>query len=70
VTDIILNQGAKAKPQCPHPHEPPAFDGEAAASLSVQEIRRRWPRSEAPCPMCGVCVIGYASWEHYIAGDW
>lgn len=35
------------------------------------EIRRRFPRLSGPCPKgCGFNSIAYASWEHYIAGDW
>lgn len=45
------------------------FDAEAARGLSVQEIRKRWPRWAGTCE-CGYNGIYYASWEHYIAGDW
>ena len=35
------------------------------------EIKRRWPRLSGPCPKgCGFNGIAYASWEHYISGDW
>lgn len=35
------------------------------------EVRRRWPRLDGPCPLgCGYNGIYYASYEHYISGDW
>jgi len=35
------------------------------------EIRKRWPRLNGLCPLgCGYVGIAYASWDHYIAGDW
>lgn len=42
---------------------------------TVTELRKRWPRGyfteEKPCPRCGFSNgIVYASYEHYIAGDW
>lgn len=47
------------------------FDGEAARTLSVKEIRQRWPRLFGVCPLgCGFNGIAYASAEHFINGDW
>lgn len=35
------------------------------------EVRRRWPRLMGDCPKgCGFHGIAYASYFHYIAGDW
>jgi len=35
------------------------------------EIKRRWPRLSGTCPKgCGYVGIAYASYEHYISGDW
>ena len=35
------------------------------------EVRKRWPRLDGRCPLgCGYSGIYYASYEHYIAGDW
>jgi len=35
------------------------------------EIKRRWPRLGGLCPKgCGYNGIAYASYEHYIYGDW
>lgn len=38
---------------------------------SSEEVRKRWPRLNGPCPKgCGFVGIAYASYAHYIAGDW
>ena len=55
---------------CDHSAAIVEFDNEAAQTLDVQEIRRRWPRWHKPCPACGTKLIKYASFEHYIMGDW
>lgn len=35
------------------------------------EIRKRWPRLSGPCPKgCSFNGIAYASYEHYMSGDW
>lgn len=48
-----------------------AFDSVAARGLSAHEVRKHWPRLFGPCPKgCGFDGIGYASFEHYVAGDW
>lgn len=47
------------------------FDYKAASGLSADEVRKRWPRVNGICPKgCGFNGIGYASFEHYICGDW
>lgn len=48
-----------------------AFDEKAAEGLTAFEIRQRWPRYVGECQKgCGAIGMMYASWEHYIAGDW
>lgn len=42
-----------------------AFNKEAE-TLTTAEVRKRWPRRQ--CPKCGTIV--YASFAHFIAGDW
>jgi len=40
-------------------------------NMSEYEVRKRWPRGWGPCPKgCGFDGIAYASWMHFIAGDW
>lgn len=47
------------------------FDAEAARGLAAREVRERWPRGFGPCPKgCGFTGIAYASFKHYISGDW
>ena len=47
------------------------FDEEASIGLSSLEIRQRWPRMSGLCPIgCGYKGICYASYLHYVAGDW
>lgn len=37
----------------------------------ANEVRKRWPRLIGTCPKgCGFHGIAYASFEHYVAGDW
>ena len=55
---------------CDHSICTPTFDEEAANGLSKYEIRRRWPRFCGKCAKCGERVIAYASWAHYVMGDW
>lgn len=60
--------------------EAPARGGDPAlafvlGSTATAEIQRRWPRgrftAEKPCPFgCGFVGIAYASYEHYLCGDW
>lgn len=56
---------------CQHARlEQPEFDEEAAQGLDASEVKKRWPRAEAKCPDCGAWVVSYASFAHYIYGDW
>jgi len=58
-------------PECPEPTAHfPAFDEEAAKGLSAEDVRRRWPRRFGPCSACGEGGIAYASFLHYVSGDW
>lgn len=59
------------KEPCAHPGLPVVeFDAKAAKGLSAGEVKKRWPRVWHDCPFCGQGGIHYASFEHYIAGDW
>jgi hypothetical protein len=39
-------------------------------SPAHSEIRKRWPRHSGLCHKCGYNGIAYASYSHYIYGDW
>ena len=51
-------------------HCTPEFDERASRGLSDVEVKKRWPRFSGHCSECGYFGIKYASWMHYIAGDW
>jgi hypothetical protein len=55
---------------CTHYKVMPKFDSVAARGLDSYQVRERWPRFDGTCPDCGEGGIYYASYEHYIAGDW
>lgn len=55
---------------CPHDKHVPAFDQEAAKGLTTREVQERWPRFDGVCGDCGGQVIVYASFGHYLSGDW
>lgn len=40
-------------------------------NLSARQVRERWPRLFGDCPKgCGFHGIAYASYAHFIYGDW
>jgi hypothetical protein len=56
---------------CKHTGVPlPAFNSSEAFNIQSEEVRKRFPRFSGTCPDCKGLVIVYASYEHYIAGDW
>ena len=49
------------------------FDEEAVkdGNMSASAVRKIWPRLEGVCPLgCGYDGIAYASFKHYLWGDW
>jgi len=56
--------------ECAHDGARVDFDIDAARGLSPQAVRKQWPRFFGTCPDCGCSLIKYASYAHYIAGDW
>lgn len=62
----------RINPSCKHPSLPqPVFDEEDALRINdTYEIRKKYPRLVAHCPDCDATVILYASWAHYIMGDY
>lgn len=58
------------KPTCEHERVlNMEFDLGAAAKMPKHAVRAKWPRFEGVCS-CGYKGIAYASYAHYIAGDW
>ncbi|MGL4255604.1 MAG: hypothetical protein ACRCSL_04665 [Microbacterium sp.] len=47
----------------------PQFDAERAAGMSAREVRIAFPRVRSVCD-CGATTIRYASYLHYLTGDW
>ena len=48
-----------------------SFDSDKSQNLSVAELRKAYPRLMGLCPKgCGYNGIAYASFKHYIMGDW
>ena len=48
----------------------PAFDEEASKGMHEDEVRIRWPRGHWSCPDCDHHGTVYASFLHYLRGDW
>lgn len=47
------------------------FDEEKSKFMTSHEVRKTYPRLSGLCPKgCGYKGIYYASYSHYIAGDW
>lgn len=64
IVSVLKGEG---DPNCDHGV---TFDAAAAAGLDSLEVRRRWPRFAGICSKCGYSGIYYASYEHYLCGDW
>jgi len=47
------------------------FNWGLAQHMSSWQVRQKYPRLSGPCPKgCGFSGVSYASYLHYIAGDW
>lgn len=57
-------------PECEHANVEVHFDPVAARKMNVAEIRKTFPRFYGKCPDCGCDLIKYASYVHYLMGDW
>ncbi len=58
------------KENCKHEKVPEPFFDETNINHSSDIIKQIYPRIVEKCPDCGSTVIKYASFMHYIAGDW
>lgn len=67
--DLGLDDAVKEA--CTHVKCTPEYDDAEAQKINdAWEIRKRFPRFWGTCPDCSQQVICYASFEHYIMGDW
>lgn len=67
LNDLVAETQAR-RTECDHGI---VFDAERAKGMTAAEVQRAFPRLWGPCPKgCGFDGIGYASFAHYIAGDW
>ena len=67
----VFERGSDTPPPCEHPNMPPvAFDEAECANNDAFWIRQHYPRGYGQCPDCKAHVVRYASFTHYIAGDW
>lgn len=55
---------------CDHSQCKVEFDPKIAATMTVAEVRKRFPRFFDYCPDCEKRIIKYASMLHYRMGDW
>lgn len=66
-----LPESMKFEIECSHPKlKRPKFDAEKSRGKDADWVRRHYPRGYQHCPDCDADVILYASFEHYLAGDW
>jgi len=67
--DLLLNLPAMEK--CDHGVVFDEVEFDKHPNMSAGEVKERWPRGWGKCPKgCGFNGIAYASFKHYIAGDW
>lgn len=66
---IELNEG-----ECKHEKCTPQYDEKQmeidASTMSMTVFREKYPRFDGNCPDCGVHLISYASYDHYLMGSW
>jgi hypothetical protein len=66
----VLTLGASDQRGCQHPKLIPEFDAAAARKMTSTEVRKTYPRAYGKCPDCGWEGVLYASYEHYVMGDY
>ena len=54
----------------PFAEPPPRFNYDEVKGMTADEVRRRFPRHMSHCVKCGSDTIRYASFIHYMCGDW
>lgn len=48
----------------------PVFDEELSKEMDSSAVRKTYPRWHGTCALCGFKGIRYASYMHYLCGDW
>jgi hypothetical protein len=56
--------------ECKHVKCLPEFDLDKAKDLPAHEVQRLYPRFDGECPDCHGLIIMYASYDHFICGDY
>lgn len=60
--------------ECRHEVCTPHYDAEQmridAETMDVLSFQKKYPRFDGNCPDCGVHLISYASYDHYLMGSW
>lgn len=46
------------------------YDPVQSRGMSAAQIQKEYPRKMITCSACGSTVMRYASFAHYVAGDW
>lgn len=69
-TQVIIDPSAQTNTPIGKCDHGVVFDPAEASGLTTEEIRKRWPRGWGCAKGCGYQGISYASFEHYISGDW
>ena len=55
---------------CDHRQHVPHFNEQDARYLSMEQVRKDWPRYQGLCSACGADITLYASITHMQAGGW
>lgn len=55
---------------CEHDDCKVEFDERECIDKDRDYVRKHYPRFYGECPDCGASIIRYASFLHYIMGDW
>lgn len=68
--ELCADKDDSVPASCTHDAVAPVVDHEQLSGMSAEEVRSKFPRFCGTCPQCGETVIAYASFEHFVAGDW
>lgn len=69
-TRIVDKDGNFSEPTCNHEAATPPFDQALCEGRTSDWVRQHFPRFYGQCPTCGSVITVYASYTHFLAGDW